>query len=91
MGGFKFRRQVPIGPYIADFACLEAMLVVEVDGESHGTPNEKAHDEARTHLLHSRGFHVYRAFNVDIYQNLTGVLEAIGQLLQDTAHENPPH
>ena len=42
--GAKFRRQVPIGPYVADFACVAARLIVEIDGRPHGEPEQQAHD-----------------------------------------------
>src|SRR5437016_8290020 len=56
LAGFKFRRQLPIGPYFADFACLSARLVVEIDGEFH---NEVS-DQRQTAYLHSQGFRVMR-------------------------------
>jgi very-short-patch-repair endonuclease len=51
--GHKFRRQVPLGPYIADFVCEAAWLIVEVDGGQHGERHE--HDETRTRWMSSRG------------------------------------
>src|SRR5207302_7472790 len=56
LGGFKFRRQLPIGPYFADFVCLSARLVVEIDGEFH-TPEA---DQRKTSYLESQGFRVLR-------------------------------
>ena len=53
----KFRRQVPIGRYVADFACLAAMLIVEIDGSQHA---ESARDQSRDAELKSRGFRVLR-------------------------------
>ncbi|MFO0816903.1 MAG: DUF559 domain-containing protein [Pirellulales bacterium] len=62
--GFKFRRQQPIGPYVADFYCAECALVVELDGSSH---DEKAdYDEQRTRWLESRGMRVIRFRNLDV-------------------------
>ncbi len=79
--GFKIRRQYPIGPYIADFACAEAKLVIEVDGEAHGSPQELAHDRRRTRFMESRGWRVIRCYNVEVYSNLDGVLIQIAEAL----------
>ncbi|MED5551045.1 MAG: endonuclease domain-containing protein, partial [Pseudomonadota bacterium] len=79
--GFKIRRQHPIGPYIADFACAEAKLVIEVDGEAHGSPQELAHDRRRTRFMESRGWRVIRCYNVEVYSNLDGVLIQIAEAL----------
>lgn len=75
--GFRFRRQHPIGRFIADFACIEARLVIEVDGATHSTDAERANDARRTDWLESEGWRVFRAWNHEIYDNLDGVLEAI--------------
>lgn len=73
LDGLKFRRQHPIGPYVADFACLERGLVVELDGGQH-TPEA---DAARTAFLEREGFRVLRFWNPDILSNLDGVLQAV--------------
>ncbi len=78
LGGFKFRRQHPIGPYVADFACVESLIVIELDGETH-LPR-KASDEERTKVLESQGWQVIRFWNTDIYDDLESVKEAIYQL-----------
>ena len=75
LDGFKFRRQAPIERYFADFACVDARLVVELDGWSHGM--RAAHDIARTAVLERCGFHVLRFANEDVAENLEGVLETI--------------
>src|SRR5262245_26367551 len=54
--GTHFRRQVPIGPYIADFCCLKARLIIEVDGNQHGYDENALKDEKRTAYLASQGF-----------------------------------
>jgi len=72
---FRFRRQVPIGPYVADFVCLSARLIVEVDGGQHG--RREAHDRKRTVWLESQNFRVMRFWNNEILGNDTGVLEMI--------------
>ena len=74
IGAHRFRRQVPVGPYIVDFACVKARLIVEVDGSQH--LSSKA-DEERTAWLASRGFRVLRFWNNDVLQRTDEVLEAI--------------
>jgi very-short-patch-repair endonuclease len=75
--GWKFRRQHPIGPYIADFACVKHRLIVEVDGDTHSTDDEIAHDRRRDAYLRKLGWNVVRVFNIDVYKNLDGVLDLI--------------
>jgi very-short-patch-repair endonuclease len=75
--GFKFRRQVPIGPYIADFVCLEKMLVVELDGWTHSTPEELAYDQRRTIFLNAEGYRVARFDNIEAMQGMDGLLQLI--------------
>ena len=73
--GFKFRRQHPLGNLIADFACLEPKLIVELDGAQH-TDNQ-AYDRARDGFFKSSGFAVQRFPSNAPFQNLDGVLSAI--------------
>ena len=61
--GTKFRRQVPIGPYVADFACVAARLIVELDGQPHDEPERRAHDEIRDAWLARQGWRVLRIPN----------------------------
>ncbi|MBY9066105.1 DUF559 domain-containing protein [Hyphomonas sp. WL0036] len=77
LGGYRFRRQVPIGPYIADFACVELKLAFEVDGATHATPSQLEHDARRTAFLQQGGWHVRRVWNNEVYENLEGVLEGL--------------
>src|SRR5215475_11684640 len=74
MYGLRFRRQHPVGPYVADFACVTAWLIVEVDGGTHSTPAERAHDRRRDMYLRSRGWRVFRVTNDDVYRRLDEVL-----------------
>jgi len=74
---YKFRRQYPIDRYIVDFINLEAKLIIEVDGATHSTDAETARDSDRTRALESFGFQVVRVSNLDVYNNLDGVLEMI--------------
>jgi very-short-patch-repair endonuclease len=79
IGGHRFRRQVPIGPYIADFACLERRLVIEVDGGQH---SESGTDDVRTAWLERQGFRVLRFWNNDVLGNTDGVLTVIADHLE---------
>lgn len=90
LSGWRFRRQHPIGSYVADFACVPAMLTVEVDGETHWRPSERAHDLRRSAYIRSRGYRELRVFNSDVYENLEGVLEAILAALPPSAPEQAP-
>ncbi len=71
---YKFRRQVPIGKYIADFVCFEKRLIVELDGSQH---QESNHDEIRDAWLKAQNFRILRFWNIDINQALDGCLLAI--------------
>ncbi len=84
IAGYKFRRQVPIGPYFVDFACLEAKLVVEVDGDHHAFQSE--YDARRDDWLGNQGFRVFRFWASEIDHNLGGVLEEI----LDALYLGPP-
>ncbi len=80
---FRFRRQVVLGGFIADFACFEARMIVAPglrsggDGATHSTNEEVAHDAARSAALRPMGFDVLRFTNDDVFRNLEGVLETI--------------
>jgi very-short-patch-repair endonuclease len=77
LGGF---RQQPIGPYIVDFFCPEAKLVIEVDGGQHNVEEEK--DERRTPWLEERGFRVIRFWNNDVLSNTDGVMLTVLEKLR---------
>jgi very-short-patch-repair endonuclease len=77
MEGTHFRRQVPIGAYVVDFACMAARVVIELDGSQHGLDNNVAHDAARTCWLEAAGYRVIRFWNNDLINNMQGVLESI--------------
>jgi len=72
-----FRRQAPIGPYVADFACLRARLVIELDGPSHTELGAEEKDAQRTAWLESEGYRVLRFWNAEVYENIDGVLDTI--------------
>ena len=73
----KFRRQVPMGPYIVDFLCIERRLVIEIDGGIHAT--QEVYDRERECSLQQHGFRILRFQNEDVLRNLSGVLHAIEQ------------
>ena len=77
---FKFRRQRPLGPYILDFVCLEAGLVIEVDGGQHS--EQQAYDQARTTLIEAQGLTVVRFWNHEVMNETPAVLERIWHMLQ---------
>ncbi len=79
--GAKFRRQRPIGPYIVDFASIEAKLIIELDGGQHA--DQVAHDEKRTAYLESLGYRVLRFWNNDLTENIDGCLETILAALRE--------
>ncbi len=88
--GSHFRRQVPIGPYVADFCCLSAMLVIEVDGNQHGFAANRAHDEERTLFLNARGFRVLRFTNAEVMTSINVVLDTtLAALASTTPTPNP--
>jgi very-short-patch-repair endonuclease len=77
LGGLRFRRQAPIGPYIVDFFCPERNLIVEVDGDQHGHESNMKHDAERTRWLEGRGHRVLRFANVEVTNDLDAVYAAI--------------
>ena len=85
--GTHFRRQVRLGPYIADFASHSAKLVIEVDGGQHAERLEL--DVARTRFLESEGYRVLRFWNNDVLRNIDGVLEVIQRAIAATPTPNP--
>lgn len=75
--GFKFRRQHPLGPYIADFYCPAARLVVEIDGEGHTMGKQPAHDARRDAWLRRQGLGVIRFAAGDVMKDVNSVVTAI--------------
>ena len=87
--GMRFRRQFPIGRYIADFVCLDERLIVEVDGGQHD--EQRRYDGMREQWLMSRGFRVVRFWNNDVMTNLEGVVQAILDVAaRPHPHPDPP-
>jgi len=87
--GTHFRRQVPIGAYVADFACLASRLVIELDGSQHSNPRNKAKDDERTRWLNDEGYRVLRLWNNDVTQNIEGVLDVIYAELYGSRDSEP--
>jgi len=93
--GWHFRRQAPEPPYILDFVCRRARLVVEVDGDHHGHAEQAAHDARRDAVLRERSLRVMRSSALDVQTNLDGVMRAIRteigarDILERTREESP--
>ncbi|MEM9684317.1 MAG: DUF559 domain-containing protein [Pseudomonadota bacterium] len=88
LGGYKFRRQRTIGPYVVDFVCLDAGLVIECDGGQHA--HRKGKDDVRTAFIEDEGFRVLRFWNNEVTNHLPGVLEVVLTSLRD-ASPSPRH
>ncbi len=80
--GVKFRRQVPVGPYIVDFLSLEVKLIVEVDGGQHGEELAQVRDRERDHFLRNEGYEVMRFWSRDILGNMEGCLQQLGEKIE---------
>ena len=76
--GWRFRRQFPIPPYVVDFACLEARLIIEADGGQHAEPGDHAR---RDRLLQDRGWRILRFWNDEVLRDTEAVLARILDLL----------
>ena len=85
LGGHKFVRQAPIGPYFADFLCRERKVVVEVDGGTHGTKPELARDDTRAAAMRRLGYRVFRVHNIDVYENMERLLDALLAFIEGEA------
>ena len=75
LNGYKFRRQYPIGNYIADFVCVSLKLIIELDGGQHA--DQQIYDKKREQYLEKQGYKVIRFWNNDVIENLDGILEAL--------------
>ena len=84
LDGHKFRRQIPLGPYIVDFLCFEAKLIVEADGGQHAD-NES--DKERDAYFEERGYRVLRIWNADILKNIEGVLTIVSQAIEEQSDD----
>ncbi len=88
LDGFKFSRQMPIGPYFADFLCRDVKLVVELDGYSHDMQQD--HDARRDAFMQAEGYRVLRFANADVLSNLEGVALTIAAALAETGPPPAP-
>jgi len=86
LSGFKFKRQQPIGPYIVDFFCSDANLIVELDGGQHATD---ADDSIRDAWLNGEGYRVLRFWNNDVLTNVDGVIETVMKYLTPSPQPSP--
>jgi very-short-patch-repair endonuclease len=76
-GGYRFRKQFPITPYTADFTCLSARLLIEVDGEAHERGDQPQQDSARDHFTADQGFRTLRLPAAEVLSNMEGCVTAI--------------
>jgi len=90
LDGLGFRRQVPMGAYILDFACHSARLVIELDGESHDFVSRQKQDRHRDAWLEGQGYAVRRFSNEDVITNLEGVVAMICEAAKHRARGVPP-
>jgi very-short-patch-repair endonuclease len=94
LNGFLFYRQKPLGAYIADFYCPKAKLVIEVDGGQHLTPDAVEYDRVRDEYMKNIGLKTLRFTNINVIENIDGVLETLGKSLSGSplvkSHPNPP-
>ena len=85
----QFRRQCVLGPYIADFYCAKAKLIIELDGSQHYEPEGIRRDAERTNYLESLGLQVLRFYNTDVNGNLRGVCEVIDRIVSQRLADIP--
>lgn len=85
--GLRFRRQHPIYPYYADFACVKALFIVEIDGMSHDS--RQAYDAERDAEIESKGWKILRFTNDDVKNNLEGVVRTILDLAKKRVVAHP--
>ncbi|MDZ7295830.1 MAG: DUF559 domain-containing protein, partial [candidate division KSB1 bacterium] len=88
--GRKFRRQHPIGRFIADFFCDDARLIIEIDGAVHQEPNQQEQDRAREEVLRQHGYHLLRFTNEQVLYQTVQVLRTIGDFVLTHSYETPP-
>jgi very-short-patch-repair endonuclease len=83
VAGRYFRRQVPIGPYVVDFLCSSAKLIIEIDGAHHDL--RRAHDSRRTDFLEARGYRVIRFANHEVFGDIDSVIASVHAHLRHPA------
>jgi len=88
--GYKFRRQHGVGPFVLDFCCPTLKLAVEVDGDSHYTPEAKVRDDERQKVIEACGFRFLRFTNREVTENVEGVAVKISQYIKRLTTPPPP-
>ena len=88
--GLHWRRQAPIGPYVVDFVCKPAKLIVEIDGDTHYTDAGITHDTQRSAFLESRRFRVLRFTNAEVMDNADGVFAVLSGILGEPELKSTP-
>jgi very-short-patch-repair endonuclease len=91
MKGYQFRRQRPILNYIADFVCLDLLLIIEIDGITHCDQNRIARDEIRDRTLQSVGFTTLRFSNWEVLNRISDVSITIGNWIEESGRIPPPN
>jgi very-short-patch-repair endonuclease len=81
LGGWKFRRQHPVGPFVLDFYCHEAKLAIEVDGGGHKAQPQRARDAARTRALNAENIRILRFWDSEVTSDMEGVAARIWDAL----------
>jgi very-short-patch-repair endonuclease len=89
LAGYKFKRQFPIGPFIADFACVELKLIIEADGGQHA--ERQAYDDNRSRWLQAKGWRVLRLWNHDVLNNIEGVTETLREAVRFLENNPSPY
>ena len=89
-GGYLFRKQHPLGPFVLDFACIRARLAIEVDGEAHNRGDRPERDAARDIAVSRQGFRTLRLPAVDVLNNMEGVIAAIVEACRAATKPYPP-
>ena len=87
---YYFTRQKPLGNFIVDFYCHRLKLVIEIDGDTHGTDTAKSYDQKRTHWLEGQGLQVIRFSNRDVLNGINGVMETLEGIIKKITVEESP-
>ena len=90
MNGYKFRRQHPLGPYIADFFCHKVKLIIEIDGSIHNNDDTRNNDITRQNELEKMGYTVIRFSNVEVYKQIDSVLNKISEIVNNIIKTKAP-
>lgn len=91
LGGYKFRRQQPLGQYVVDFICFEKRLIIEVDGGQHS--EQISYDSKRSQCFENQGYRLLRFWDNEVLKNTEAVVETILKTLEledNTPHLHPP-